>query len=127
MRNRNKVIALLLICVLLLSGCELNLPGPLQKFTKFLDDSPIVCVVTAKEGLTLTVEVQSPDSHYDEGDTLTVIYQTIQNGKEIRIGDQITFSYDYMTDVTVRNDDPCIKTEVVTLTQWEPTVPAETN
>lgn len=115
--------AMLMALCFILMGCSFELP---EVKIPFLSSDPIVCVITAKDARSLTVEVQCADSHYDEGDKLIVNYQTIQNGNALNIGDQITFEYDYMNKVTVKGDYPCIEVETVTLTHWEPPVTEET-
>lgn len=117
MKRFLSILALLMTLTLLLTGCELPIP---DIDIPFITSDPIVCLVTAKEERTLTVEVQCEDRHYDEGDTLIINYLTIQNGSAVNPGDQITFDYDYMNKVSVRGDYPYIQVESVTITHWDP-------
>ena len=105
----------LLLCLTLFSACQFSLPS-----LDLFQSDPIVCQVIQKDGQTLTVQVLSPDSHYDEEETLLVAYRPILGGNAVSPGDQITFSYLYNQDVTVKGDLPYITVESVTLTQWTP-------
>lgn len=105
----------LLVSFLLLSACRFPAPS-----LDLFQNGPIVCQVMQKDGQTLTVQVLSPDSHYDEAETLLVAYRTILGGSAVSPGDQITFSYHYNQDVTVKGDLPYITVESITLTQWPP-------
>ncbi len=117
-----KRILVLLMCLMPFVLCACDLP------VDILEEKAIVCQVTAKEQQELTVVVQSPDSHYDEGDTLVIQYQQVTDKKAVAVGSQITFTYDYLQDVTAKNDLPFLKVESISLTQWTPpaTEPSET-
>ncbi|MCI6729880.1 MAG: hypothetical protein SOY32_02365 [Candidatus Faecousia sp.] len=104
----------LLLCLLLLGACGFSLDSLLP------EEKQLICRVTAKDGQALTVQVLSADSHYDEEELLIVRYHAISGGRELSVGDTITFTYDYLNDVTVQNDTPCIAVSSVTKTQWIP-------
>lgn len=121
MKFRMRLLALFLCMVTLLSGCSISLESiGLGKLSEFIGNSPIICRVTGKEGQLLTVEVLSSDSHYDEGDILYVQYSSIVGAKSISIGDIITFTYDYMDDVTVLEKEPLIQADSIVPTEYVP-------
>lgn len=109
-----KRVFLFLLCLMpfVLSACDLPLD--------ILEGEAIVCQVTEQGQQTLTVVVQNPDLHYDEGDTLVIQYQHVADGKALSVGSQITFTYDYLNDVTVQNELPYLKVDSISLTQWTP-------
>ncbi len=121
MKRSIRLLALVLCVVTLLSGCGFSLDSVLpEKLKGLLGGGDIICQVTEKEGQLLTVEVLSPDSHYDEGDILYVQYTSITGGKSISTGDIITFTYDYLEGVTVKNDEPFILADSISPTEYTP-------
>lgn len=126
MKYNIRILALFLCIAVLLSGCSISLESVgLDKLSKFIGNDPIICRVTAKDGQLLTMEVLSPDSHYDEGDVLYVQYSSITGAKSISVGDTVTFTYDYIEDVTVMEKEPFIKAESITPTEYIPPVTEE--
>lgn len=111
----------LLMCLMPFVLCACDLP------VDILGEKDIICQVTAKEQQELTVVVQSPDIHYDEGDTLVIRYEHVNDKKTVAVGNQITFAYDYLQDVTTKNDLPYLKVESISLTQWIPPATEATN
>ncbi len=121
MKYRIKLIPLILCITTLLSGCSISLESiGLGKLSKFIGNDPLICKITEKDGQLLTMEVLSPDSHYDEGDILYVQYSSITGAKGVSVGDTVTFEYDYLEDVTVMEKEPLIKTESITPTEYIP-------
>ncbi len=123
--NSMKRVLVFLLCLMPFVLCACDLP------VDILEEKAIVCQVTAKEQQELTVVVQSPDIHYDEGDALVIRYAHVNDNKTVAVGNQITFTYDYLQDVTTRNDLPYLTVESVSLTQWTPpateaTMPTQT-
>lgn len=118
-----KFLALFLIAILVISaaGCSLSLESlGLGKLEEFLDDSPIVCKITEKDGKVLKVTVLSHDGHYDEDDILYVDYNALPENSALKKGEIITFTYDYINKVTVKNDLPYILVDTIEVTQYTP-------
>lgn len=114
---------LVLTAVLLvgmLCGCnilESDNPPTLPKLN--LDQSTLTGTVTFVNGRTLRIEVTEGDSHYDgpwvnsrgenvSGDAIQVTYTALKGGDTISVGDTVTFTYHYTTDVSEKNGDPHI-------------------
>ena len=129
---RKKAILILLVCVslLMMAGCSLSLDslglGSLEeKLDGLLGSNPIICSVTAIDGHILTVEVLSPDGHYDEEDLLYLNCAAIEDISFLRPGNTITFTYDYVTGVTVKNDEPFILVTSLSPATYVPPVTEE--
>lgn len=106
----------------LLCGCSLTdrLLGLVPEKIKDklgLNNKEIVCLVESMEDKQLTVVVVSPDSHFDESDELIVDYD-VANG--IRPGDAVTFTYDYLNDVTSQGKYARIRVGQVIETTYTP-------
>lgn len=127
MGKRIALLAGLLSFVLLLTGCKFSLSSlGLGKVEDIFSDNPIVCTITAIDQSIFTVQVLSADSHYDEEDILLLDCASVRGAAAFRVGDIITFSYDYLNDVTVRNDAPYIVPESVAATEYTPPTTEET-
>ena len=104
----------------MLCGCnilETENPPTLPKLN--LDKSTLTGTVTYVNGRTIRIEVTEGDSHYDgpwvnkrdenmPGDTIHVTYTALKGGDTITVGDTVTFTYHYTTDVSEKNGDPHI-------------------
>lgn len=114
---------LILTAVLLMSmlcGCNILESGNPPTLPKLnLDKSTLTGTVTFVNGRTLRVEVTEGDSHYDgpwvnsrgedvSGDTIQVTYTALKGGDTVTVGDTVTFTYFYTTDVSEKNGDPHI-------------------
>lgn len=114
----------ILALILSLSACGFSLDsidlGPLDDF---FSKDPIVCSVLEKDGQELKLLVLSSDGYYDVEDKLLVSYSTISGGTSVKVGDIVTFSYDYLTDVTVKGDYPYIVVDSIEHTDYTPTEP----
>lgn len=109
-----------LMLLTLLSGCnilETDNPPTLPKLD--LDKSTLTGTVVFVNGRTIRIEVSEGDSHFDgpyvnrrdenvPGDTIQVTYTTLSGADNVRVGDTITFTYHYTTDVSEKNGDPHI-------------------
>lgn len=127
MRKWIALFTALLCTALLLTGCELSLSSiGLGKVEELISSDPIICTVTAVEQGVLTLEVLSPDSHYDVEDVLLLDCTGISGASAFRVGDTITFTYDYLTAVTVRSDVPYIVPDSVSRAEYTPPVTGET-
>ena len=93
-----------------------------------LDESSLTCRVDFINGRTCRVTVTEGDSHYDgphenrrgemvEGDTLQISYTSLKGADTLSVGDTITFSYHYNTDVSEKNGDPHISVSEITVSK----------
>ena len=106
--------------ITMLCGCnilESDNPPTLPKLN--LDKSTITGTVTFVNGRTIRIEVTEGDSHYDgpwvnkrgedvPGDTVHVTYTTLKGADNVSVGDTVTVTYHYTTDVSEKNGDPHI-------------------
>ena len=104
----------------LLCGCnilETDNPPTLPKVS--LDNSTLTGTVKFVNGRTIQIEVSEGDSHYDgpyenkrgeqvPGDTVQVTYTTLTGADNVSVGDTVTFTYHYTTDVSEKNGNPHI-------------------
>lgn len=124
MKRSLRLSALILTVCLLFTGCSISLDSlGLGKLKNLFSDEDIVCVITAKNDKLLTVEVLSPDSHYDPGDSLYVQYTAITGATSLNVGDYVTFTYDYITGVSEKLGDPYILADTISPTEYIPTEP----
>lgn len=127
MRSGTRMIAVILCLMLLLTGCEISFESiGLGKLDAMFGDDAIICSVTAIEQDLLTVEVLSADNYYDAGDILLVDCSAIGGASGLRVGDTITFTYDYITGVIVRGDSPYILVDSIGATEYVPPETGET-
>lgn len=117
-----KLIALLTAGVVFLALCGCNIletdnPPTLPKVE--LDRSSLTATVEYINGRTCRLTVSQGDSHFDgpyvnrrgeevAGDTIHLTYTSLTGAKTLTIGDSITFTYHYTTDVSEKNGDPHI-------------------
>ena len=118
-----KLIALTLAALLAMTalcGCnilELGTPPTLPKLD--YDSSSLVCQVEYVNGRTCRVSVLEGDSHFDAAtekrgaDVLFVTYSSLEGSKSVQVGNRVSFSYSYTTDVTERDSEPHITVRVL--------------
>ena len=106
--------------ITMLCGCnilESDNPPTLPKLN--LDKSTITGTVPFVNGRTIRIEVTEGDSHYDgpwvnsrgedvPGDTVHVTYTALKGGDTASVGDTVTVTYHYTSDVSEKNGDPHI-------------------
>ena len=110
----------MLMC--LLAGCsEPSLP------TIDIDKSSLTGTVESiGEDGTLRLTVTQGDSHYDgpyeksdgetvAGETVLVVYTTIKGSDTVSVGDSVSFTYHYTTDVSKFNGYPRITIDKITV------------
>lgn len=126
-----KLCLILAAAVLMSALCGCNIletknPPTLPKID--LDESILTCRVDFINGRTCRVTVTEGDSHYDgphenrrgemvEGDTLQISYTSLKGADTVSVGDTITFSYHYNTDVSEKNGDPHISVSEITVSK----------
>ena len=120
---RKKLICLILSALMLMSAltaCGGDSDPTLPKFS--LDASSLTGTVDYINGRTCRVVVTEGDSHFDgtdedgdPGDTIQVTYTTLDGSKGLKVGDSVSFSYHYTTDVSEKNGDPHITVNQLTV------------
>lgn len=127
MHKRTGLFAGMLCLLFLLTGCELSLSSlGLGKVEELLNSDPIICIITTVDQGVLTAQVLSGDHHYDPEDTLYLDCTGISGVSAFRVGDTITFSYDYLTAVTVHGDTPYIIPDSISGAEYIPPATEET-
>lgn len=124
-----KRILALMLCLALAAGalCGCNIletddPPTLPKLDLY--SSELTGTVEYVNGRTIRITVTVGDSHYDgpyvnskgnevAGDTVQVTYTDIKGAKTVSVGDTVSFSYDYVNDVSERNGDPHITVKTI--------------
>ena len=118
-----KLIALTLAAMLAMTalcGCnilEIGTPPTLPKLD--YDGSSLVCQVEYVNGRTCRVAVLEGDSHFDaatekrSADILFVTYSSLEGSKSVQVGNKVSFTYSYTTDVTERDGEPHISVKVL--------------
>lgn len=104
-------LAAVMICGMLLSGCgkEPALPNI------DLDGSTLSGKVEYINGRTCLLRIIMEDSHYDQEDLVYLTYSSISGDKAISVGDEVSFSYHYATDVAEYNGEPSITVNEVSV------------
>ncbi|MBE6951156.1 MAG: hypothetical protein E7451_07445 [Ruminococcaceae bacterium] len=120
-----KLIALTLAAVLAMTalcGCNILEMGEAPTLPKLdYDVSTLTCRVEFVNGRTCRVSVLEGDSHYDaatekrEADVLFVTYSALSGKQSVQVGNTVTFTYAYTTDVTERDSEPHISVKTLTV------------
>lgn len=118
-----KLIALILAAVLAMTalcGCNILEMGKAPTLPKLdYDSSTLTGKVEFVNGRTCRISVLEGDSHYDaatekrEADVLFVTYSSLAGKQSVQVGNTVTFTYSYTTDVTERDSDPHISVKVL--------------
>ena len=113
-----KLTALILAAVMvmtILCGCnilEMGTPPTLPKLS--YDESTLTGKVEFVNGRTCRISILEGDGHYDaateerDADVIYVTFSDLRGKKSVQVGDTVTFSYSYTTDVTERDGEPHI-------------------
>jgi hypothetical protein len=120
-----KLTALILAAVMmmtLLCGCnilEMGTPPTLPQIN--YDESVLTGKVEFVNGRTCRISILEGDGHYDaatekrEADVIFVTYASLDGSKSVQVGNTVTFTYSYATDVTERDGTPHISVRVLTV------------
>ena len=118
-----KLIALLLAAALAMTalcGCNILELGTAPTLPKLnYDESTVTCQVEYVNGRTCRVSVLEGDGHYRAAtekraaDVLYVTYSSLEGSKSVQVGDTVTLTYSYTTDVTERDGEPHISVRVL--------------
>ena len=120
-----KLIALTLAAVLAMTalcGCNILEMGTAPTLPKLsYDESTLVGQVEYVNGRTCRISILEGDGHYDaaaekrEADVIFVTYASLDGSKSVQVGNTVTFTYSYVTDVTERDGTPHISVRVLTV------------
>lgn len=118
-----KLIALLLAALMamtVLCGCNILEMGTAPTLPRFhYDESTITGRVEFVNGRTCRISILEGDGHYDaatekrEADVIFVTYSSLSGSKSVQVGNTVSFTYSYTTDVTERDGQPHISVKVL--------------
>ena len=118
-----KLIALTLAALLAMTalcGCNILEMGEAPTLPRLeYDVSTLTGQVEFVNGRTCRISILEGDSHYDaatekrEADVLFVTYSSLAGKQSVQVGNTVTFTYSYATDVTERDSDPHISVKVL--------------
>ena len=113
-----KLIALTLAAVLAMTalcGCNILEMGTAPTLPKLsYDESSLVGQVEYVNGRTCRISILEGDGHYDaatekrEADVIYVTFSDLEGKKSVQVGDTVSFTYAYTSDVTERDGEPHI-------------------
>ena len=113
-----KLTALILAAVMMMTilcGCnilEMGTPPTLPKLS--YDESTLTGRVEFVNGRTCRISILEGDGHYDaatekrDADVIYVTFSDLKGKKSVQVGDTVTFTYAYTSDVTERDGEPHI-------------------
>ena len=113
-----KLTALILAAVMVMTvlcGCnilEMGTPPTLPRLS--YDESAITGRVEFVNGRTCRISILEGDGHYDaatekrEADVIYVTFSDLEGKKSVQVGDTVSFTYAYTSDVTERDGEPHI-------------------
>lgn len=110
-----KLTALILAAVMVMTvlcGCnilEMGTPPTLPQIN--YDESAITGKVEFVNGRTCRISILEGDGHYDaatekrEADVIYVTFSDLEGKKSVQVGDTVSFTYAYTSDVTERDGE----------------------
>ena len=113
-----KLTALILAAVMVMTvlcGCnilEMGTPPTLPQIN--YDESAITGKVEFVNGRTCRISILEGDGHYDaatekrDADVIYVTFSDLEGKKSVQVGDTVSFTYAYTSDVTERDGEPHI-------------------
>ena len=118
--SKRLIVLFLLVCMVVgLAGCKFSVRDTVEGKEATLPplriDSSLICSVTFIEGNRCQVVVLEGSGNYDPEDTLWVTYQSVAKDSTLRPDDVITFTFNYVTDVSSLNNLPHIAVEEITV------------
>lgn len=111
---------LALFCALLtFAGCNTSIRNTVEGQEATLPplrvDSTLICSVTSVEGNRCAAVVLEGNNNYEKDDIVYITYNAVAKKLTPRVGDVITFTYNYVTGVSTYNKKPHIQTEEITI------------
>ena len=118
--SKRIIILFTVICMAIcMTGCHFSIRKTVEDKDTTLPplriDSSLVCSVDSIEGNRCLVTVLEGNGTYDADDEVYVTYESVAKKEQLHRGDVITFSYNYVTDVSAIDDMPHITVETVTI------------
>ena len=120
-----KLIALTLAALMAMTalcGCNILEMGTAPTLPRLdYDESTLTGKVEFVNGRTCRVSILEGDGHYDaatekrEADVIFVTYASLEGSKSVQVGNTVSFTYSYTTDVTERDSTPHISVRVLTV------------
>ena len=120
-----KLIALTLAALMAMTalcGCNILEMGTAPTLPRIdYDESTLTGKVEFVNGRTCRVSILEGDGHYDaatekrEADVIFVTYASLEGSKSVQVGNTVSFTYSYTTDVTERDSTPHISVRVLTV------------
>ena len=113
-----KLTALILAAVMVMTvlcGCnilEMGTPPTLPRIN--YDESALTGKVEFVNGRTCRISILEGDGHYDaatekrDADVIYVTFSDLEGKKSVQVGDTVSFTYAYTSDVTERDGEPHI-------------------
>ena len=113
-----KLTALILAAVMVMTvlcGCnilEMGTPPTLPRIN--YDESALSGKVEFVNGRTCRISILEGDGHYDaatekrDADVIYVTFSDLEGKKSVQVGDTVSFTYAYTSDVTERDGEPHI-------------------
>lgn len=122
MRKRIALILAALLAMTALCGCNILEMGTAPTLPKIhYDESTLTGKVEFVNGRTCRVSILEGDGHYKaatekrDADVIFVTYATLEGNKSVQVGNTVTFTYSYTSDVTERDGTPHISVRVLTV------------
>ena len=122
MRKRIALILAALLAMTALCGCNILEMGTAPTLPKIhYDESTLTGKVEFVNGRTCRVSILEGDGHYKaatekrDADVIFVTYATLEGNKSVQVGNTVTFTYSYTSDVTERDSTPHISVRVLTV------------
>ena len=111
---------LMLTCLLLtLAGCNSSIRDTVEGKDTTLPplriDSTLICSVVSVNGNLCQALVLEGNNNYDKDDTVYITFESVKKDQSLFFDDVITFTYNYVTDVSAHNNKPHIKTAELTI------------
>lgn len=111
---------LTLTCLLLtLAGCNYSIRDTVEGKDTTLPplriDSTLICSVVSVNGNLCQALVLEGNNNYDKDDTVYITFESVKKDQSLFFDDVITFTYNYVTDVSTYNKKPHIQTEEINI------------
>lgn len=110
----------MLICLLpVLAGCNSSLRNTVEGQEATMPplrvDSTLICSVVSVTDNRCQAIVLEGNNNYDKDDTVYITFESVNKNQSLFYDDVITFSYNYVTDVSVYQNKPHIKTGEISI------------